>query len=121
LAVTDSEVNEDPTAGPRHRGASGLAAPVMVSMLVLLALLITGPRFGMVWDEGYTVNRDRLLDTWFRRILDPASPGQWRLGFTKPELDRFWRFSRDGHPPFYALLGLAGWRLGHRWLPATEA
>jgi hypothetical protein len=96
----------------------------MLSTLVLLALVATGPQFGMVWDEGYTVRRDRLLDAWFGRVLDPSGHGQWRENLTKPELDRSWPFSReepDGHPPFYALLGVAGWRLGHRWLSPLEA
>ncbi|HZW33592.1 MAG TPA: glycosyltransferase family 39 protein, partial [Isosphaeraceae bacterium] len=40
------------------------------------------------------------------------------------DLDRFWQFSRaepHGHPPFYALLGLAGWRLSHRGLAPLAA
>jgi hypothetical protein len=67
-----------------------VAAPLAISTLVLLVLLVTGPRFGMVWDEGYTVNRERLLDTWLDRVLNPAVPGQWRLAFDKPDLDRYW-------------------------------
>jgi hypothetical protein len=46
------------------------------------------------------------------------------FAFDRRILDRYWPFSReepDGHPPFYALLGLAGWRLSHHLLPPLEA
>jgi Dolichyl-phosphate-mannose-protein mannosyltransferase len=101
-----------------------MGVPLGVSALALLTLLTTGPAFGMVWDEGYTVRRERLLDQWFHRVCASARSGQWRLTFEKRDLDRYWLFSREepnGHPPFYALLGLAGWRLSHRWLPPLEA
>jgi hypothetical protein len=102
----------------------GFSASLVVSTLALLVLLATGPQFGMVWDEGYTVRRDRLLDGWFSRVACAASPGQLRQAFDRSELDRSWPFSREephGHPPFYALLGVAGWRLSHRWLSPLEA
>jgi hypothetical protein len=78
----------------------------------------------MVWDEGYTVRRDRLLDEWFSRVVHAASLGELRHAFVRSELDRSWPFSREephGHPPFYALLGVAGWRLSQRWLAPLEA
>jgi hypothetical protein len=109
-------VTEGGPASPESEARRGwrdfLAAPV-VSAATLLVLLATSLRFGMAWDEGYTVRRERLLDRWFDR---PA--------FDKATLDRSWPFSREephGHPPFYALLGVAGWRVGHRWLPPLEA
>jgi 4-amino-4-deoxy-L-arabinose transferase-like glycosyltransferase len=97
---------------------------VIVSALTLLVVLATGPQFGMVWDEGYTVRRDRLLNEWFGRVLSVTSLARVQEEFGKPALDHYWPFSRaepDGHPPFYALLGAAGWRLGHRWLPPFQA
>jgi 4-amino-4-deoxy-L-arabinose transferase-like glycosyltransferase len=102
----------------------GFPASLLVSILALLALLATGPQFGMIWDEGYTVRRDRLLDEWSSRVTHVASPGQLRHAFDRSELDRNWPFSREephGHPPFYALVGVAGWRLSHRWLPPLQA
>jgi Dolichyl-phosphate-mannose-protein mannosyltransferase len=124
LAVPDPQPIETPVAAPPRRRWLEAASPLLVSALTLLALVATDSQFGMVWDEGYTVRRDRLLDEWFGRVLDPASPGRLRDAFDKPNLDHYWPFSReepDGHPPFYALLGVAGWRLGHRWLPPLRA
>jgi hypothetical protein len=97
---------------------------VGIAVFGLVSLLATSAQFGMVWDEGYTVRRERLLDQWLDRALVWIERGQWRLAFDQRELDNYWLFSREepnGHPPFYALLGLAGWRLCHRWLPALEA
>jgi hypothetical protein len=78
----------------------------------------------MVWDEGYTVRRERLLNEWFLRVLASVKSRDWRLAFDKGDLDHCWRFSREephGHPPFYAMVGLAGWQLSHLWLPPLEA
>ena len=39
-------------------------------------------------------------------------------------MERFWPFSRkepDGHPPVYALLGLAGWRITRDWVDVLTA
>jgi Dolichyl-phosphate-mannose-protein mannosyltransferase len=113
-----------PAAGTPHRRWVVIGVPLGFSALALLTLMTTDPAFGMVWDEGYTVRRDRLLDQWVHRACASARSGQWRLAFEKRELDHYWLFSREepnGHPPFYALLGLAGWWLSHRWLPPLEA
>ncbi len=101
-----------------------VGAPIGISALVLLTLVTTSTRFGMAWDEGYTVRRERLLDQWFQIAFTPTRPGGLWLAFEKAALDRYWLFSRaepNGHPPVYALLGLAGWKLSHRWLPPLEA
>jgi Dolichyl-phosphate-mannose-protein mannosyltransferase len=102
----------------------GSTAPLALSIMVLSALLATSAQYGMAWDEGYTIRRERLLDQWFARGADPARPGGWWPKLNQTDLDRYWRFSREepnGHPPFYAILGLAAWRLSHRWLPPLEA
>jgi hypothetical protein len=101
-----------------------IAVSLAMSGLTLSTLLVTGPQFGMVWDESFTVKRERHLNEWFEKFLTQAESGQRRFGFTKVVLDRYWRFSREephGHPPFYALIGLAGWRLGQNWLAPLEA
>ncbi|MDR3638942.1 MAG: glycosyltransferase family 39 protein [Isosphaeraceae bacterium] len=101
----------------------GTIALVLATAATTL-LLATGPDFGMVWDEGYTVRRERLLDDWFRLVATPLQRGGGWAAFEKSRLDHNWPFSReepDGHPPFYALLGLAGWRASRRWLPPLEA
>ncbi len=98
--------------------AVGLAA------VVFACLVFTGRDFGMVWDEAYTIRREQVLAVWFERIADPLSPDSRRLAFGRPILDRYWQFSReepDGHPPFYALLGLAGWKLSHGLLAPLAA
>ena len=119
LATGETEVNDPSEARFRRRYWMRIAASLALSGLVLLTLLATGPQFGMVWDESYTVKRERLLNAWFAGFLTMAGSGQWRTSFTKAVLDHYWLFSREephGHPPFYALVGLAGWRLSHRWL-----
>ncbi len=120
----DPEPSDSPGLTPTPRRWSEAAAPLIVTALTLAALMATGPQFGMVWDEGYTVRRDRSLDAWFGRVLSATGPIRLRAAFAKPVLDHDWPFSRaepDGHPPFYALLGAAGWRLGHRWLAPLQA
>src|SRR5262249_3594994 len=95
-----------------------------MSVLVLSILLVTSPQFGMVWDESFTVKREQILDNWFEKYILPAEAAQLRLGFRKAALDRYWLFSRDephGHPPFYALIGLAGWRLSRHCFAPLEA
>jgi hypothetical protein len=101
-----------------------LSAALGLAIATLATLLATSSQFGMVWDEGYTVRRERLLGQWFVRITDPARPGRWLHALEKPELDRYWKFSREepnGHPPFYAILGLGGWAISYRWLPPLES
>ena len=99
-------------------------APFIMSILAFAAILATSADYGMVWDEGYTIRRERLLNQWFSRASAHVMPeGLW-LPFGKAELDHYWRFSREephGHPPFYALLGLVGWWSSYRWLPPLEA
>ena len=124
MSVSQAEPNDRAEVAKLRWRLLGSAAPLGMSILALAVLLGTSAQLGMVWDEGYTVRRERLLDQWFLRVLAPVGHGGWRLAFHKPDLDHYWRFSREephGHPPFYALLGLAGWRLSHRWLPPLEA
>ncbi len=113
----------DPTLESR-REIAGLAGSALVSLATVVLLLATSPDFGMVWDEGYTVRRVRLLDRWMDVIIAPAEPGLRQAALAKPTLDRFWLFSREephGHPPFYAWIGVAGWKLGQSWSPPLEA
>jgi len=108
----------------QSRPRFALAAALSFSVLALLVLLGTSRHFGMVWDEGHTVRRDRLLEKWFSRLGAPMSSSAWRVAFQKHILDRYWPFSRqepDGHPPFYALLGLAGWWISRLWLRPLDA
>jgi Dolichyl-phosphate-mannose-protein mannosyltransferase len=90
----------------------------MIAAGVLAALLVTSRDYAMVFDEGFTVDRELTLADWFAGIAAPG-PGLSRSDYLRPEvLEQFWRFSRkepDGHPPFYALIGLAGWRVARGW------
>ncbi len=111
---------------------SGLA----VAAGTAAVLLATEPRLAIVWDEGYTLGRLERLRLWGRALRDPQGfAATWvppaeelvqRLGASPPtsdQIDRFgklfeprvlawfWPFAREephGHPPFYALVGLAG-------------
>ena len=70
----------------------------------------------MVWDEALQVRRERVLQKWFADVFHPRGGGISRSAFSREALERSWPFSReepDGHPPFYALIGLAGWWLTH--------
>ena len=111
----------EPTTPPDWvPGVLGLA----VTVVSLAALLATSRDYAMVWDEGHTVGRERVLADWFARLAAaPEAHSRARL-FSRSELERSWPFSReepDGHPPFYALLGLAGWGATHRWLDPLTA
>jgi hypothetical protein len=95
-----------------------------VAGAALAALMVTGPDLGLAWDEGYTIRREWFLDDWFTLLVSYVRSGGRQKPFSREILETYWRFSRwepDGHPPFYALLGLAGWRLTHRWLSPLEA
>jgi hypothetical protein len=117
--------SKDPGEANRtSRVGVDLTLALVVSTLALACLLATGPQFGMIWDEGYTVERERRLAEWFHRLASSQTERGVRHAFEKPELDRYWPFSREephGHPPFYALLGLTGWWLSHGCRPALEA
>jgi hypothetical protein len=117
-----------PTAkigSPSHRAlmADWLIA-LSIAIVVLGGLLITSRDYAMVFDEGFTVDRDLTLAQGFEGVASPQA-GLTRWDYFAPgPLEKFWRFSRaepDGHPPFYALIGLAGWRVARAWVdPLTS-
>jgi hypothetical protein len=129
----DGSESEKPSNPPRKSTAweaAGLAALVLVVMSATLGDL------GFTWDEGYTVERVDRLREWFHQVAGDDSPEvrAWtpptsklgaRPGGTagpwNPEVLRFcWPFAREepnGHPPFYALLSLAGLETFGRFLP----
>ncbi len=84
---------------------------LLVAIAALTGLLATSHDCAMVFDEGFVVQNEMTLAPWFAGVVEPA-PGMSRSDyFSRAVLERFWKFSRrepDGHPPFYALLGLAG-------------
>ncbi len=109
---------------------------IAATLLAWVWLIGTEPFLAMVWDEGYTLGREDRLRAWFQAMADPKgfaetwSPPDPQLvqlvSETTPTPDRidtraelmeqktlrwFWRFARqepDGHPPFYAMVGLIG-------------
>lgn len=114
----------------------------LVAAGALTVLLSTVDDFGMAWDEGFTVEREERLREWFGRVGGGDSASRaWPPALSKLErradylrragasaaspwsresLRFYWPFAREepnGHPPFYALLGLAGWVASHRVLP----
>ena len=90
----------------------------LIAVAVLSTLVATGRDYALVFDEAFTVDRELTLTDWFTWVVSPPR-GTSRSDFFSPgALEKYWRFSRaepDGHPPFYALLGLAGWRIA-AWL-----
>jgi Dolichyl-phosphate-mannose-protein mannosyltransferase len=88
------------------------AAGLAIAATYLAAMLATSRDFAMVWDEGPTVRRELFLAEWFAKLSAAPDLRGVKAEFSKRELEQHWPFSRpepDGHPPFYALLGLAGW------------
>lgn len=107
-------------------------------------MLLSEPYLAIVWDEGYTLGRENRLRMWFQALRDPeAFASTWtppaielvqQQGLAPPRPDQlntrakllfdsrvvswFWPFAREephGHPPFYALVGLAGDVLTPNW------
>ena len=91
---------------------------------VLAVVLITNRDYAMVFDEAFTVDREMTLAQWFAGVIEPPQGTRRADFFARESLEGYWRFSRkepDGHPPFYALLGLAGNWLSRGWLdPLTS-
>lgn len=122
---------------PSQRWQSRVGGAVVIAATFLF-LLATNASLAIVWDEGYTLGREARIRAWFRALADPARfAASWqppreelvqsgRLDLPPPApaeidtraklfdrraLDWFWPFSREephGHPPFYAIVGLAG-------------
>ena len=93
-------------------------ATAFVFLLVAGPLLATAEGPGMVWDEGYTVDRAEKVRQWFTW----TATGQlsWSDAVRADSIDRLWPFAReepDGHPPLYALVALAGRWLAPQWAP----
>jgi hypothetical protein len=120
-----------------------LVAGGFLATATLALLVATLGDYGMAWDEGYTVEREERLREWFARVAGDTSPGSQAWPPTLSKLERpsdfhrrvgpaaespwsreslrfYWQFAREepnGHPPFYALLGLAGRAVSHSFLP----
>jgi hypothetical protein len=97
---------------------------VLVSLVSLVALVSTSSHYGMAWDEGHTVRRERTLASWFQSLISPPPDRSHLAAFSESSLSRHWPFSReepDGHPPFYAMIGLAGWYVSHTYLAPLTA
>ena len=115
-----------------------------VGLATTCLMLATEPSMAIGWDEGYTLGREARLREWFGGLVDPSRfaaawqplpldrdlvqrdqtpPGRnqvgsrWNLLTNRNVLEWFWPFAREephGHPPFYALIGLAGDVWPHR-------
>jgi hypothetical protein len=109
---------------------------IVVAFATLTMMVATEPRLAIVWDEGWTLIRLQRIRAWARAFADPPlAASRWRPALVAPviedsvrpplanEIDTrtkllsprvlawFWPFARDephGHPPFYALVALAG-------------
>ena len=140
-------MNESPTGSRvPSSGWTICGAGWAVTFATAALMLATEPRLAIVWDEGYTLGREARLRLWFRALLNPTEfASNWKppaeelvqqVGAPPPTRDHvrsrksllfdrlvlawFWPFAREephGHPPFYALVGLAG-DLLTPWRPA---
>lgn len=92
----------------------------VLAVLVAVPLLATLEHPGMVWDEGYTVDRAEKVLAWFRLLFQ--NPDTTLLA--PRSIDAHWPFAReepDGHPPVYALLALGGFAVSGHFLPPLSA
>ncbi len=109
---------------PRSGGFVDAMIAAAIAAAVLSTLVATSRDYAMAFDEAFTIDRDVTLADWFAGVIRPA-PGRNRADYFRPAvLEQSWRFSRkepDGHPPFYALLGVAGWWLVRGWLDPLTA
>ena len=126
-------------------GAGVLLASIGVAAATAALMLATEPHLAITWDEGYTLGVEARFRDWFRRYAIPvgsrrdgAPPAVGgpvaarrpvaaatrsarypaELLFDRRVVAWFWPFAREqphGHPPFYALLGLAGDILAPSW------
>ncbi len=120
---------------------------VVLALVTFTLLIATLGDVGMTWDEGFTVEREERLGEWFARIagkttassrawsavssqLEPRDNYLTRAGsaarspWSRESIQFYWPFAREephGHPPFYALLGVAGWAVSHNLLPPLES
>jgi len=115
---------DDVRARSRYANAIDALIAVLITAAVLAALWGTSPNYAMVFDEAFTIDREMTLAEWFAAVLEPPKGSQRAEFFSRQVIENYWRFSRrepDGHPPFYALLGLAGWWLARGWMdPLTS-
>jgi 4-amino-4-deoxy-L-arabinose transferase-like glycosyltransferase len=124
--------------------------PLAVGLATAALMMATEPRLAIGWDEGYTLGREARLRDWFRALADPPGfAARWRppaaelvqqdqtpppvasqldsraeLLFDPGDVAWFWPFAREephGHPPFYALLGLAGDLIAPSWRDLPRA
>ncbi|HEY2157524.1 MAG TPA: glycosyltransferase family 39 protein [Isosphaeraceae bacterium] len=143
----DPPGSDHPSASRRTSLLGGLG----VAAATLALMIATEPRLAIVMDEGYTLGREARVRDWLRAMRDPASFARsWRpvaanedlvqQGWPSPPpagildsrgkllspraMSRFWPFAREephGHPPFYAIVGLAGDVLAPSWAPLPRA
>jgi len=140
-----------PDLPPRPRSLRIALGALAVASATLAAMVATEPHMAIVWDEGYTLGREARVRSWLRAMADPPSfartwtppsPGselvqnQGEPAPRRDEIDTrgkllsprvmawFWPFAREephGHPPFYAIVGLAGDFLAPAWEPLPRA
>jgi hypothetical protein len=103
-----------------------LAAVVTLATLALLLTTLGDP--GITWDEGITIRRAQRIGAWFAELVEPHELPNRAAAFhadvivnrDKPHdlSASYWPFVwvLEGHPPMYAVLVEAGWKVSHSWL-----
>ena len=138
---------DPPISAPPPDGRARLGG-LAIGLATLALMLATEPRLAIVWDEGQNLAREQRVRLWFRAVRDPANFARtfepprinhWRESLRPPRRDQvdslpklfepstlawFWPFAREEplcHPPFFALVGVAGDVLAPSWTTLPRA
>jgi hypothetical protein len=123
MAAEESRIQGSTTRTGLGRGIDAIA-PLGLAVAIFVALLATSRDYALAFDEAFTIDREITLAQWFAEVLEPPAGSTRADYFSRAVLEHYWRFSRhepDGHPPFYALLGVAGWWCSRGWLDPLAA
>ena len=140
--------DHDPRGATRRSSLLGGAGAAVITLGLMIA---TEPSLAIVMDEGYTLGREGRVRDWLRAMRDPETfASSWRPVVANEDLVQqggpsppppatldtrgkllspramtwFWPFAREephGHPPLYAIVGLAGDVLAPSWAPLPRA
>ena len=99
-------------ARPASHGVRLWLGAGAVFVAVLSLMLVTRGDVGLTWDEGDHIMRIQRVHDWMQQLWHPRHPFDRDYLLSPAGVQAYWKFAREephGHPPFYAVLGYAGW------------